>query len=410
MELTGPRVSVSVCMMVKNEEENLQRSLPSITELADELIVVDTGSTDKSVEICEQYNAKMYHHPWDNDFSKHRNQSISYATSDWIFIFDADEELLIKDSIDQLKIWLGQLEDDCSSSAVVLHDIQKSKQAMKFNSVRFFRKGAVEYRGTVHNHPVILKGEAKAVICPYVKLNHYGYDLPKEKALLKRERTEGLLLKRIEDDPDDVAAYFYLAQLYTAHNEYDEAIKYINRYEQTVNKSDVEFNGSIFCTAFSVFRKVNDKKNTEKWLLKGLKKFPKDLDLLMNLTEYGVWQKKLNLVIDGAKGFLEAYREFSDTPLAGGNRFIYAAIPEAKAYCLFHLSLALFQQSDGYLNMLDETLKVADKQYSSGMRNDLRTIFTRFGWDNKKWNPKVIGSDVSNVVQPQFKKVVNLSR
>ena len=281
---------------------------------------------------------------------------------------------------------------------------------MKFNSVRFFRRGTVEYRDTVHNHPVILKGEAKAVICPYVELNHYGYDLPKDKALLKRKRTESLLLKRVENDVDDVAAYFYLIQMYTAYEEYATAIKYIDEYEQAVTRSDVEFNGSIFCTAFSVFRKVDDKKNTEKWLLKGLKKFPKDLDLLLNLTEYSVWQKKLNLVVDGAKGFLEAYEEFSNSPLAGGNRFTYSAVPEAKAYCLFHLSLALFQQSDGYLTMLDKTLKVADKQYSNGMRNDLRTIFTRFGWDNKKWNPKVIGSDVSNAPQTQFKKVVNLSR
>lgn len=80
-------------MMVKNEEEMLPRCLNSIKHLIDELIVVDTGSTDKTIEIAESFGAKIYHHPWENNFSKHRNQSLGYATGDWIIQIDADEEL-----------------------------------------------------------------------------------------------------------------------------------------------------------------------------------------------------------------------------------------------------------------------------------------------------------------------------
>ncbi|MEJ2052223.1 MAG: glycosyltransferase family 2 protein, partial [Calditrichota bacterium] len=78
--------TISACMMVKNEEEMLPNCLESIKDVVDELIVVDTGSTDKTIEIAESYGAKIYHHPWENDFSKHRNQSISYATGDWFLI------------------------------------------------------------------------------------------------------------------------------------------------------------------------------------------------------------------------------------------------------------------------------------------------------------------------------------
>ena len=80
-------------MIVKNEEKFLSQSLNSIKDHVDELIIVDTGSTDRTVEIAEGFGAKVYHHPWENDFSKHRNQSISYASGDWILIIDADEEL-----------------------------------------------------------------------------------------------------------------------------------------------------------------------------------------------------------------------------------------------------------------------------------------------------------------------------
>jgi cellulose synthase/poly-beta-1,6-N-acetylglucosamine synthase-like glycosyltransferase len=78
--------TISLCMMVKNEEKFLPQCLDSVRNYVDEIIIVDTGSTDRTVEIAEKYTDKIYFHPWEEDFSKHRNQSISYATGDWIFI------------------------------------------------------------------------------------------------------------------------------------------------------------------------------------------------------------------------------------------------------------------------------------------------------------------------------------
>ena len=64
----------------------------------DEIIIVDTGSTDETVKIAERYNAKIYHHPWENSFSKARNYSLKYATSEWILILDADEQIEKEDA------------------------------------------------------------------------------------------------------------------------------------------------------------------------------------------------------------------------------------------------------------------------------------------------------------------------
>jgi GT2 family glycosyltransferase/tetratricopeptide (TPR) repeat protein len=85
------RSSLSVCMIVKNEEVNLPRCLMSVKPVADEIIVVDTGSTDKTRDIAEALGAKVFDFPWTNDFSEARNYSLSKASGGWILVLDADE-------------------------------------------------------------------------------------------------------------------------------------------------------------------------------------------------------------------------------------------------------------------------------------------------------------------------------
>jgi glycosyltransferase involved in cell wall biosynthesis len=94
-ELPDPnrKPRLSVCMIVKNEERFLGQCLASVKDIADELIVIDTGSTDRTVEIAREYGAHVGHFKWCNDFAAARNASIAPATGDWILFLDADEEL-----------------------------------------------------------------------------------------------------------------------------------------------------------------------------------------------------------------------------------------------------------------------------------------------------------------------------
>ena len=78
-------------MIVKNEEKHLAYCLNSLTPVADEMIVVDTGSTDKTKEIAEAFGARIFDFEWINDFSAARNYSLSQAQGDWILVMDADE-------------------------------------------------------------------------------------------------------------------------------------------------------------------------------------------------------------------------------------------------------------------------------------------------------------------------------
>jgi glycosyltransferase involved in cell wall biosynthesis len=80
-------------MIVKDEESCISRCLNSVKDLADEMIIVDTGSTDKTVKVCESYHAQVFSCPWDNDFASARNFGLEKVTGDWILWLDADEEV-----------------------------------------------------------------------------------------------------------------------------------------------------------------------------------------------------------------------------------------------------------------------------------------------------------------------------
>src|SRR3989344_2135515 len=88
-----PKQTISLCMIAKNEEKHLEECLNSVKELVDEVIIVDTGSTDKTKQIAKKFNAKIYDFKWVDDFSAARNESLKHATKDWILVLDADEVL-----------------------------------------------------------------------------------------------------------------------------------------------------------------------------------------------------------------------------------------------------------------------------------------------------------------------------
>ena len=90
-------ITISLCMIVKNEEAVLARCLNSIAELVDEMVIVDTGSTDKTKEIAQSYGAKVYDFPWQDDFSLARNFAFDQATQEYLLWLDADDVLEPKD-------------------------------------------------------------------------------------------------------------------------------------------------------------------------------------------------------------------------------------------------------------------------------------------------------------------------
>ena len=95
--MTDDRPLIAAAIIVKNEADHLRRCLGSIRDFCDEIVVVDTGSTDDTVAIAESFGAKVLHKPWRDDFAASRNFALDAVTAEWVLYIDADEELVMKD-------------------------------------------------------------------------------------------------------------------------------------------------------------------------------------------------------------------------------------------------------------------------------------------------------------------------
>ena len=172
---------LSLCMIVKNEKENLPRCLASAKPYVDEMIVVDTGSQDGTAEIALSYGAKVSHFEWCDDFSAARNYSISLASGDWILLLDADEELVV-----ETENFKQQLADnkELLGYALVREDFNVTNIIGGFHGRLFRNLPNLRYVNRFHEQ---LKYEDKNLVygkLEGIKIIHYG-NFEEEKVLKK---------------------------------------------------------------------------------------------------------------------------------------------------------------------------------------------------------------------------------
>ncbi|MEJ5365233.1 MAG: glycosyltransferase [Desulfosoma sp.] len=222
-------VTISLCMIVRNEEANLPRCLDSVRDQVDEIIVVDTGSQDRTRDIAALYGAKVLEFQWNNDFSAARNVSVQHATGDWVLWLDADEELLPSPE----GVTLRQLAA-CADAAAYLIPIEnvKLQGSPSYHwAVRFFKKcQGVRFEGRVHEgvSNSLLRMGMPLDRAP-VAIRHWGYAVSEERLQEKIERNLGLLKAYVREHPEDSFAHYYMGVTLLVRGEHDGSLEYLEK-------------------------------------------------------------------------------------------------------------------------------------------------------------------------------------
>ncbi|MBN1073448.1 glycosyltransferase family 2 protein [Clostridium botulinum] len=224
-------MKLSIAMIVKNEERNLERTLIPLKELCEyldgEIIIVDTGSTDKTIEIAKKYADKVYCHEWCGDFSEMRNISIGYCKGEWILIVDADEVLYdIKKLADLInKNYISEYNGIFVKIVDFIKNIDNTlKEGHVSPILRILRKDCAKYKGKVHEQPMFIE----PLVDSDIRFIHYGYDnFDSQLMEYKFKRNIKLLFEELKNDNKNIYVNFQISTSYLMHGDIKDSYKYI---------------------------------------------------------------------------------------------------------------------------------------------------------------------------------------
>lgn len=222
---------ISVCIIAKNEESNIENCLKPLRVYDWEIIVVDTGSTDHTKEIAEKYADKVLDFVWCDDFSAARNFSIEQASYDTILVIDSDEYLTEIDTEAILKL-AGQHPASVGLLSRENHYQMNGTDSVYVDFVeRLFSRKYYHYEGIIHEQ-VRLREPGRHTYGEYqipLILNHSGYSGNEEMLREKAQRNISLLLKDLEAHPDNPYTYFQIGQSYNMIHDDENACLYYGK-------------------------------------------------------------------------------------------------------------------------------------------------------------------------------------
>lgn len=219
---------ITLSMIVKNEGKYLRGCLESVKGVVDEIVIVDTGSTDKTVEIAREYGAKIYYYEWSKDFSAARNFALEKCTYEWILYLDADERLMPQSREEVKRI--GKQNNNCAYYCFITNNEEANNQSTLMAYVRYFPNiKDIKFTGKVHEQivPALMQKNIK-LIKSNIQIEHLGYDITKDDLKQKAARNLELLLK---DYKKNVTSYneYQIAQTYGMLEDKEKAVEYFKK-------------------------------------------------------------------------------------------------------------------------------------------------------------------------------------
>lgn len=313
---------ISQCLIVKNEEKNIEHCLSHLKSVVDEQIVVDTGSTDRTVEIAESLGAKIYYFDWINDFSAARNFAIDKAKGDWIIFLDCDEYFSEK-SVTKIKECIQKHGDNKSCDGLTIEIINIKSDGSIISTAKnispriYKRKKNLKYKNRVHE--VLFKDSPDSTlnlidVSKYLQIYHTGYDAQVLEEKDKNERNINLLLKELDTNPDDIKINYYLSKQFYMDKRFEESIKYCKKaLENNINNDNnlkcliySNLINSMLASSHS-FEDIND------IFIDASNQFPKYPDFYFFIGRAALLDNKISLSINYLEKCINYCEGYSDT-------------------------------------------------------------------------------------------------
>lgn len=230
ISISNKNKTLSLCLITKDEEKNIARCINSIKDIVDEIVVVDTGSKDKTVEIAESFGARVIHTKWEDDYSKARNIAIENAKSDWILFLDADEEIK-KEDVGKIRPLLNGDTVEAYILKFVNYggtNVSNGMTEIHYNFRLFRNNGKLKYIYPIHeNLRNIEENRVPVFKNADITILHYGYLNETRIEKRKTERYINILLKYLLEHPQDKFQHGNLAVEYFNAGDYHKALKHL---------------------------------------------------------------------------------------------------------------------------------------------------------------------------------------
>ncbi len=240
-------IPISVCIITKNEAENLKKCLEALHPYPFEVVVTDTGSEDNSLEIARQYTDRVYEFAWINDFSAARNFCISHASHNTILSLDTDEFLhpldwdALQKALEEHPKALGAIE------LFSYFDVEGETKHQVVRLERLFNRRCYQFVNPVHEILVPLGTLTATSYDAPVSVDHIGYQGSKEKLKEKAERDITLIRSEIEADPQNPYLYFQLGQGYMLMRDHENALLWFRKAMELGPAPGADYTLALLC-------------------------------------------------------------------------------------------------------------------------------------------------------------------
>lgn len=312
-------LTLSLCMIVRDEEDMLARCLAAAAPAVDEMIIVDTGSRDATIQIARSFGARVIEYAWTDSFSEARNISFDAATGDWLISLDADQVLVEEDAA-ALRALTGQTWREAFYLVETSHvgDANDGYEVINHRLKVFRNRPEYRYTGRVHeqiSQTLPLYAPRRIEQTP-IRLQHYGYLKSVLDAKGKVQRNIDLLRVAVDENPADTSLRFTLGSEYVAAGDVEAALPEFERawammVAEGGNPDDVYLPAPLIGKMVTAMRLSGRLEDAGSLAAEGLRRFPTFTDLVFaqaNMAAAGG-------AYDEAREFYRRCIELGDAPV-----------------------------------------------------------------------------------------------